>query len=57
MTDNGLFRPFALVGGRAVATWSLTRDRVTLTPFAPMSAGDEEALDADAAAVVEFLSG
>jgi len=56
VTDNGLFRPFALVGGRAVATWSLTRDRMTLTPFTPVSAADGAALDADAAAVVEFLS-
>jgi hypothetical protein len=53
--DNGLFRPFALVGGRAVATWSLTRDRVTLTPFTAMSATDEANLEADAADVVEFL--
>src|SRR4051812_43048346 len=56
VTDNGLFRPFALVGGRAGATWSLTRDRMTLTPFTPVSAADGAALDADAAAVVEFLS-
>src|SRR6185436_10800684 len=25
VTDNGLFRPFALVDGRAVATWRLDR--------------------------------
>jgi Winged helix DNA-binding domain len=55
VTDNGLFRPFALVGGRAVATWSLVRDRVTLTAFTAVSAADAAALDADAAAVVEFL--
>jgi Winged helix DNA-binding domain len=55
VTDNGLFRPFALVGGRAVATWSLVRDRVTLTAFTAVSAADEAALDADAAAVVDFL--
>src|SRR3954468_14783654 len=55
VTDNGLFRPFALVDGRAVATWSFTRDRVTLTPFTAVSADDEAALEADAAAVLEFL--
>src|SRR3954468_615009 len=45
VTDNGLFRPFALVDGRAVATWTLTRGRVTLTPFTTVSAADEAALD------------
>ena len=55
VTDNGLFRPFALVGGRAVATWSVTGERVTLAPFAAVSAAEEAALEADAAAVVEFL--
>jgi len=55
VTDNGLFRPFALVGGRAVATWSITRDLVTLTPFTTVSAAEKEALEADAASVVEFL--
>jgi hypothetical protein len=55
VTDNGLFRPFALVEGRAVATWSLVRDRVTLSPFADLSAADEAALEADGAAVVAFL--
>src|SRR4051794_1912130 len=55
VTDNGLFRPFALVGGRAVATWSVTGERVTLAPFTAVSAAEEAALEADAAAVVEFL--
>jgi hypothetical protein len=45
-----------MVGGRSVATWALTRDKVTLSPFASMSKKDASALDADAAAVVEFLS-
>src|SRR3954466_4558549 len=53
--DNGLFRPFALVDGRAVATWSVTGDRVTVTPFTGVSAADVAALEADAAGVVEFL--
>lgn len=56
VTDNGLFRPFALVGGRAVATWSLARAGVTLSPFATLAKGDEAALEADGAAVVEFLT-
>lgn len=36
VTDNGLFRPFVLVDGRAVATWSVARDRVTVTPLEPL---------------------
>jgi hypothetical protein len=55
VTDNGIFRPFALVDGRAAATWSLARDRVTLSSFAALSAQDKAALDADAAAVMDFL--
>ncbi|HEX8001440.1 MAG TPA: winged helix DNA-binding domain-containing protein [Mycobacteriales bacterium] len=33
VTDNGLFRPCALVGGEAVATWTWDRGRVALAPF------------------------
>ena len=52
---NGLFRPFALVGGRAVGTWSLPGGKVALAPFAPLPAADEAALAADAADVERFL--
>ena len=38
VTVNGLFRPFALAGGRAVATWTITGGRVVLAPFAPLDA-------------------
>jgi hypothetical protein len=48
VTSNGVFRPTALVGGRVVATWSLPRGRVTLTPFAPIPADAMRALEADA---------
>jgi hypothetical protein len=57
VTNNGLFRPLALVDGRAVATWKLTGGRVTLSPFAPLSKAAEAALQKDATAVVEFLNG
>ena len=57
VTSNGVFRPFALVGGRAVATWSMPRGQVTLAPFAPLAAADEAALLADAADVRRFLGG
>jgi hypothetical protein len=55
VTTNGIFRPFALVRGRGVATWGLARGRVTLAPFAPLAAADETALIADAADVLRFL--
>ena len=55
VTTNGIFRPFALVRGRGVATWGLARGRVALTPFAPLAAADEAALMADAADVLRFL--
>jgi Winged helix DNA-binding domain len=57
VTDNGLFRPFALVGGRAVATWTFNGGRVALAPFAPLDAGTEAALAAEAADVTRFLAG
>jgi uncharacterized protein YdeI (YjbR/CyaY-like superfamily) len=56
VTVNGLFRPFALVRGRAAATWSLTGKRIVLEPFAPLSSDDAAALDLDAADVVRFLA-
>jgi len=39
VTMNGIFRPFALVGGRAVATWSMPGGRVRLEPFGPIAPG------------------
>jgi DNA glycosylase AlkZ-like len=57
VTNNGLFRPFALAGGRAVATWTLAGGRVVLKPFAPLDAGTKAALDAEAADVTRFLAG
>ncbi len=55
VTVNGLFRPFALVAGRAVATWTFTAGRVGLAPFAPLDPETAAALRADAADVVRFL--
>ena len=55
VTVNGLFRPFALVGGRAVATWSITGGQVVLAPFTPLDAPTQAALAADAAGVMRFL--
>jgi len=55
VTVNGLFRPFALVGGRAVATWTITDGKVVLAPFTPLDAQDQAALAADGAEVMRFL--
>jgi hypothetical protein len=57
VTVNGLFRPFALVGGRAVATWTITGGQVVLAPFAALDAETRAALDTDAADVTRFLAG
>jgi DNA glycosylase AlkZ-like len=56
VTVNGLFRPFALVRGRAAAIWRLVAGKVELEPFGRLSRADRAALDADAADVVRFLS-
>ena len=57
VTVNGLFRPFALAGGRAVATWSITGGKVVLAPFAPLDARTCAALETEAADVTRFLGG
>jgi Winged helix DNA-binding domain len=56
ITVNGLFRPFALVRGRAAATWSMPGGEVVLEPFGSLGADDSAALEADAADVVRFLA-
>jgi len=56
VTVNGLFRPFALVRGRAVATWGLAAGTIELRPFAPITAGERSKLDADANDVLRFLA-
>ena len=56
VTLNGVFRPFALVGGRAVATWSMPAGRVKLEPFDPISATVLADLDREARDVERFLS-
>jgi hypothetical protein len=55
VTTNGLFRPFALVAGRAVATWGLSGSRLTVKPLEPLKPAVVKALRADAADVLRFL--
>ena len=56
VTTNGIFRPFALVDGRAVATWNMPRGRVTLEPFGRIAAPILEDLDREARDVERFLA-
>lgn len=55
VTSNGLFRPFALVDGRAVATWGLAGGVVTLRPMERVGRSALSALRADARDVLRFL--
>lgn len=55
VTVNGIFRPFALVKGRAVATWTLSAGKVVVEPFTAITRSDERALRADAQDVVRYL--
>jgi Winged helix DNA-binding domain len=57
VTVNGLFRPFALVAGRAAGTWTIADGEVELAPFGPLAAADAAALQAEAADVRRFLGG
>jgi hypothetical protein len=56
VTINGIFRPFALVDGRAVATWRYAAGQVTIEPLGKVTKRATAALEADAAAVEEFLA-
>jgi hypothetical protein len=55
VTDNGIFRPFALVEGRAVATWRLAAGKLTIEHLGRVTKKDAAALERDAAAVLEYL--
>jgi hypothetical protein len=55
VTVNGLFRPFALVGGKAAGIWSWTAGAVALEPFGQLPADAAAALAADANDVQRFL--
>ena len=57
VTINGIFRPFALVRCRAVASWSMPGGEVALEPFGRLAKADRAALEAEAADVVRFLAG
>jgi hypothetical protein len=55
ITAGGMFYPFAMVRGRAVARWRLAADRLELDPFRRISKADRAALELDGEDVVRFL--
>jgi hypothetical protein len=56
VTMNGIFRPFAMVKGRAVASWKLNRGKVTIEPLGRITKKADAALAADAADVERFMA-
>ena len=56
VVTGGVFRAFALAGGRAVAKWRLSGGRVELEPFGPLRGDLASALAADAADVERFFA-
>jgi hypothetical protein len=55
VTVGGVFRSFALVEGRGVATWKIVGKRVVLDPFGRLSAKTERALQADGEQALAYL--
>jgi hypothetical protein len=55
VTVNGLFRPFALVAGRAAGTWSLAGGVLTVDRFSELPDAAEQELAAETADVRRFL--
>jgi Winged helix DNA-binding domain len=56
VTINGIFKPFALVEGRAVATWRLAAGKVTIEHLSPVGKRDAAALEEEAQRVLDFLA-
>jgi hypothetical protein len=57
VTRNGIFHPFAMADGRAVAKWGFPAGKVNLQPLERLPEAVAVALKVDAADVVRFLSG
>ena len=55
ITAGGMFYPFAMVRGRAVARWRVVDGQVELDPFRRISKADRGALERDGEDVVRFL--
>lgn len=55
VVSGGIFRAFALVRGRAAATWKLSRNDVELEPFGRLRKAERSALATEADDVRRFL--
>ena len=55
VTVGGMFYPFAMVRGQAVARWNLVDGELQLDPFRRIAKADRDALEADAVDVRRFL--
>lgn len=55
VTNNGIFRPFALVDGRAVATWRLSGGKLQIEQLGRVTKKTAAALEADGDAVLAYL--
>jgi hypothetical protein len=56
VVSGGLFRPFVMAGGRAVAGWKWAKSEVRIEPYERLPAEHAAALKADAADVARFLA-
>jgi hypothetical protein len=56
VTRNGMFHPFAMAGGKAVAKWGLAGGKLTIEPLESLSAKVATGLEVDAADVTRFLA-
>jgi len=56
VTVNGIFKPFALVKGRAAASWSMPRGEVVVEPFGRLGRTEVTALDEEAQDVRRFFA-
>jgi len=55
VTRNGIFHPFAMAEGRAVAKWGMAGGRLTVEPLERLPTRVAVALETDAADVTRFL--
>jgi hypothetical protein len=56
VTTNGVFRPIALVNGKAVATWSLAAGMLTITALEALPTATRRSLERDAQDALRFLA-
>jgi hypothetical protein len=56
IVSGGLFRPFALIRGRAAATWSISAEGLTLEPFGRLTRPDRATLEREGEDVKRFLA-